>query len=262
MNTQQFLISGWTWNPAVFLCAAAALATYLGVFGARTRLWYFASALGVIFLAFISPVNALADGYLFSAHMLQHMLLLLIAPALLVLSLPRTLATPRWLRAVSHPVAGWFAGVGSMWLWHAPALCNAATTYRPIFAFQTVSLLALGGVFWWQVIAPRDRDRLSAPGAIIYLFTACTACTVLGIILTFSPVTVCSAYVNPADRLGLLNTIRSGWQITPDRDQQIGGLLMWVPMCMIYLAAIFAQLVRWFHPHAPVPAHENRGGNP
>ncbi|MGB8354603.1 MAG: cytochrome c oxidase assembly protein, partial [Chthoniobacteraceae bacterium] len=209
---------------------------------------YLIAALGMVILALVSPINALADGYLFSAHMLQHMLLLLIVPALLVLSLPRSYVAPGFLRKGGHPVAGWMAGVGAMWFWHAPAMCNAATTSRPVFAVQTVSLLVLGGLFWWQVIAPRDQDRLSPPGAIVYLFTACVACTVLGIILTFSPVTVCSAYMHPADPQGLLNTLRTGWRMTPEKDQQIGGLLMWVPMCMIYLTAIFAQLVRWFSP--------------
>ena len=246
MNTEQFLIHGWTWNPAAWLISAAALAAYLAVFGAQRRLAWFVAALGVFLLTLVSQINTLANGYLFSAHMLQHMLLLLIVPALLLLSLPPSFELPKTLRPATHPFAGWLAGVGSMWLWHLPALCNAAADLKSVFALQTVSLLFFGSLFWWQVIAPRERDRLSPPGAIIYLFTACTACSVLGIILTFSPITVCSAYIQPADRLGLLHTIRSSWGITSDKDQQIGGLLMWVPMCMIYLTAICAQIVRWF----------------
>jgi cytochrome c oxidase assembly factor CtaG len=66
-----------------------------------------------------------------------------------------------------------------------------------------------------------------------------------------------------ADRLGVLSLVQSNWGITPDKDQQIGGLLMWVPMCLIYLAAIIAQLARWFtHPVGSVVAavHARRGG--
>ncbi len=48
-----------------------------------------------------------------------------------------------------------------MWLWHAPALCNAAVSSRPIYALQSVSLLGLGSLFWWQVLAPREQDRLN-----------------------------------------------------------------------------------------------------
>jgi cytochrome c oxidase assembly factor CtaG len=70
---------------------------------------------------------------------------------------------------------------------------------------------------------------------------------VLGIIITLSPVTVCSAYTMPSmDRLGMLQTIRDDWGLTAERDQQVGGLLMWVPMCLVYLSAILAQMARWF----------------
>lgn len=251
MTTQQILLSGWTWNPVILLCSAAALAAYLSTFRFNARFWYFAAALIITDITLLSPLNLLADGYLFSAHMLQHLLLLLIVPALFLLSLPHALALPKFFRSFTYPLLGWVAGVGSMWLWHAPTLCNAAVSSKPIYALQTVSLLVLGMVFWWQILAPRDEQRLSPPGAVVYLFTACTACTILGIILTFSPVTVCSIYMHSTDRLGLLNTIRGSWGITPERDQEIGGLLMWVPMCMIYLIAIFGQLARWFSEPAP-----------
>jgi cytochrome c oxidase assembly factor CtaG len=248
MTTFQFFVSAWTWNPVLlFLCAAAG-AAYLAAFGWRGRIGYFLGAVAVVLLALVSPINALAGGYLFSAHMVQHILLLLIAPALMLLSLPRTFrVTGRW-RAFLHPVFGWFGGVGAMWLWHAPALCNAAVSSRPIYALQSGSLLVLGSLFWWQVLAPRDQDRLMPLAGVGYLFTACTACSVLGIILTFSPVTVCAIYQQPIDRLGILSTIRNHWGMNHENDQQIGGLLMWVPMCLIYLSAIFAQLVRWFSP--------------
>jgi cytochrome c oxidase assembly factor CtaG len=116
----------------------------------------------------------------------------------------------------------------------------------------------LGGIFWRQILAPRDEQRLSPPGAVLYLFSACVACSILGILITFSPVSVCPIYAQPsADRLGILNLIQSNWGITPDKDQQIGGLLMWVPMCLVYLAAIIAQLARWFaHPVPGAPVME------
>jgi len=256
MNTGQFLLSGWTWNPGALLSCAAAAAAYCSAFGVTRRAWYLAGALGVVLLALVSPLNALADGYLFSAHMAQHILLLLIAPALVLLSLPRSVSLP--LHAAGGPVAGWLAGVGAMWFWHAPALCNAAAAYRSIHAAQTISLLALGGAFWWQTLAPREGDRLKPLAAILYLFTACTACSVLGIILTFSPVTVCSAYMHPVDRLGIAGTIRESWGMNMEKDQQIGGLLMWVPMCLIYLGAILSQLARWYGGEAAVPAMEER----
>jgi cytochrome c oxidase assembly factor CtaG len=245
MTTYQFLTAAWRWNYIPLLFCALALAGYFLGFRRRGRPAYLGAALVVFLVALISPLSALADGYLFSAHMVQHILLVLIVPALLLLSLPRSVSLPRSLTVFTHPFIGWLAGVGAMWLWHAPALCNAATTSRTISAIQTTSLLLMGSVFWWQVLAPREGERLSPAAGIAYLFTACTACSVLGIILTFAPVSICPVYQQPIDRLGILGTIRGDWGLTSDRDQQIGGLLMWVPMCLIYLAAILAQLARW-----------------
>jgi putative membrane protein len=252
MTTYQFFTTAWTWNSIVLALSALACVGYFLAFGRRSRPLYFAAALVVFLFALISPFSALANGYLFSAHMLQHILLVLIVPALLLLSLPRSFS----LRSpVTHPVIGWIAGVGAMWLWHAPALCNAAATSRAVSVIQTTSLLSMGSLFWWQLLAPREEQRLSPPAGIIYLFTACTACSVLGIILTFAPVSICKVYEHPVDGLGILSTIRGDWGLTSDRDQQIGGLLMWVPMCAIYAAAILAQMARWHS--SPQPEQSN-----
>jgi putative membrane protein len=257
MSTYEFLTTAWRWNSVLSIFCTLAVAGYFLALRRRGRPAYFGAALVVFLFALTSPVNALADGYLFSAHMVQHILLVLIVPALLLLSLPRSFSLPRPLIALTHPFIGWIAGVGAMWLWHAPALCNAATTSSIVFAIQTTSLLLMGSLFWWQVLAPRDAERLSPGVGIVYLFTACTACSVLGIILTFAPVSICSVYEHPVDRLGMLGTIRGGWGLTSDRDQQIGGLLMWVPMCLIYLAAILAQLARWHSDPAPQTEDSN-----
>ena len=251
MTTQQFLTSAWTWNTTALALSGVALIAYVWAFGLNRRILYLLAGLGVFVLTLVSPFSALANGYLFSAHMVQHILLVLIVPALLLLSLPRSFSLRPPLTYLSHPLIGWVAGVGAMWLWHAPTLCNAAATSRIVSAIQTTSLLIMGSVFWWQVLAPREEQRLSPPAGIVYLFTACTACSVLGIILTFAPVSICPVYQHPVDRLGMLSTIRGDWGLTSGRDQQIGGLLMWVPMCAIYVTAILAQLARWHSYPAP-----------
>ena len=247
MSTQQFLLSAWSWNPAVLIVAALGLVAYLFGFGVNRRLGWFLAALAIFLLTLLSPISALAAGYLFSAHMLQHILLLLIVPGLIFVSLPRSFSLAWRPRLVAHPLTGWIAGVGAMWFWHYPALCNAAVNSSPVYAVQTASLVILGTLFWSQVCVPREEERLSPPGAVLYLFSACVTCSALGIILTFSPVSVCPIYaMTAADSWAMSNTIRSGWAMTPERDQEIGGLLMWVPMCFIYLGAIFAQIARWF----------------
>lgn len=273
MTTEQFLSSAWNWNPWVIaVCVAAFL-----IYGARQCFhfnrkigWLFAG-LAAFFLTLASPVDALADGYLFSAHMLQHLLLLLVVPPLILLSLPPS-PVPinfekgrwRWLNwLLRRPVAAWFLGVGGMWFWHAPALCNAAVTNVWVHRLQYVSLLLMGFAFWWPIIGPWRKQWLSPLTGMVYLFSACVGCTVLGIIITFSPVEVCSIYLHPVDRLNLLPLIQNQWGLTPARDQQLGGLLMWVPACLIYMCGIFGLFVRWHgEPRDKIVAIETLSINP
>jgi cytochrome c oxidase assembly factor CtaG len=89
--------------------------------------------------------------------------------------------------------------------------------------------------------ATRRRAPFAAPHDILFVQR------VRRLQRAFSPVTVCSIYtMQPNDPFGMLPTIRTGWGFSPERDQQIGGLLMWVPMCLIYFTAILAQITRWF----------------
>lgn len=245
MTARQLLISFWHWNPALIALCGCALAAHAWAFGVSRKTGFLAGALGVVLLAFQSPLDTLAGGYLFSAHMLQHLLLVLIVPPLLLLSLPQRAAGP-FLRRPVPTLAAWSLGAGAMWLWHIPALCDAAVENQPVRVVQAVSLLVMGAAFWQPVLGP--GKRISPPVAMVYLFTACVACTLLGIAITFSPVTVCPAYSHPVDRLGILHLLQSGSGFTPARDQQLGGLLMWVPACLVYLGAILALLLRWLCP--------------
>ncbi len=255
MTTRHFLISAWNWNPWVI---AICMVTIL-IYSARNQFqftrnlgWLFAGVI-IFFLTLASPIDALADGYLFSAHMMQHLLLLLIIPPLVLLSLPSAVVPDRlqkggwrWLNWIlRHPVANWFLGVGGMWLWHAPMLCDAAVTNVWVHRLQYVSLLLMGFAFWWPIIGPWRKHYLSPLAGMIYLFSACIGCTVLGIIITFAPVEVCSIYLHPVDRLGILSLIQNQWGLTPAKDQQLGGLLMWVPACLIYFCGIFGLFARW-----------------
>ena len=251
MSTKQYLLSSWNWSPVVIgVCVAAFLAYAVALrFRLPSRAWYFFGGLGVGLLTLTSPLNALADGYLFSAHMLQHMLLLLIVPLLLLLGLP--VANPKaagsWPRFHLPPLLGWIAGVSAMWVWHERTLCDLATRTETFRVIQIVSLLALGTLFWWPLVGPRVQQRISPLTGVIYLFSACIACSVLGILITFSPTgAVCPVYLNPPDQPGILHLIRQDWGFTPAKDQQVGGLLMWVPGCGIYLAGVMAMLARWY----------------
>ena len=87
---------------------------------------------------------------------------------------------------------------------------------------------------------------------MLYLFAACVACTVLGILVTLSPVQVCTAYAHPSDTLGALPLLRDGWGLTCKADQEIGGLMMWVPACFVYASAILATLGGYYGDEASI----------
>jgi putative membrane protein len=256
MSTEAVLLHCWRWDPLAILVALLALVSYL--LGTRASLHprapYLAAAVAVVVLAVASPVGTLSDGYLFSAHMLQHLLLVLVVPPLLLLGMGGSLRSEREARKIGRPIpvsslstwAAWGLGVGAMWLWHAPTLCNAASQSGVVHRVQEVSLMVMGTAYWWPILSPRRSDRLTPLRGIVYLFTACIACTILGIAVTLSPVEVCSVYLHPVDRLGILPLLRSSWGLTADRDQELGGLLMWMPACLVYGGGILGLLGRWY----------------
>jgi cytochrome c oxidase assembly factor CtaG len=252
VTSQELLTRAWDWDPLVLGACATALAVHANARRAKLdrRSWLMVAAVVVVLLALVSPIGVLARSYLFSAHMLQHLLLLLVAPPLALLSLrPQTLeegAGAHGRSLARRPYVAWALGVGAMWLWHAPALCDRASQSPSIHYLQTLSLLVMGAGFWWPILAPRASQRLAPFAAIVYLFTACVACTTLGVLVTFSPVEVCSVFAHPVDTLGALPLLQDDWGLTPTSDQQIGGLFMWVPACMVYAVAIVATLGRYY----------------
>ncbi|MGE5446266.1 MAG: cytochrome c oxidase assembly protein [Ignavibacteriales bacterium] len=256
MTTWQILTSTWDWNPLVLMGCVALVLIYgvaLG-FHFSKRALFFVSGIILLFLALSSPLNELGHVYLFSAHMVQHVLLLLVVPFLLLLGIPsevvkRVLVWPPAGSAggaLGWPLLGWFFGVGAMWIWHIPALYNLALHNEAIHMVEQLSLIVMGIIFWWPVNAPSPDMRLSPLISIPYLFSACVACTILGIIITFSSVGLYPTYLHPNDALGILSFIRDGWGISPRIDQQIGGLLMWVPCCILYTFVIMLTLARWY----------------
>src|ERR1700733_8041264 len=145
MTTAQFVLDPSNWSLAVIIACAIVAAI---AFRSRVSMGYFVAALAIVVLAIGSPLDVLAAGYSFSAHMMQHMLLLLIAPALVLLSMPA-----RRLRV--HPVLGWIAGVSAMWIWHARTLCELAATTESARMLQIVSLLVVGAMFWSPIVGRR-----------------------------------------------------------------------------------------------------------
>jgi cytochrome c oxidase assembly factor CtaG len=256
MTTWQLFVSGWDWEPSVAVGCALLLLSYFAAlrFRFEWRSLCFVAGVLVLLLALVSPIDTLADGYLFSAHMVQHILLILVVPPLLIMGLPRGLAGRLLLypllqkaeRVFSKPLVAWVLGVGSMWIWHWPPLYNAALSHEAIHIAEHLLFLITATIFWWPVLGPVEESHLSPLAAVIYLFSACGAHTVLAILITFAPVGTYPAYLQPSDSIGILALLRDHWGLTPGVDQQLGGLLMWVPVCLIYLGFIIATMIRWY----------------
>jgi cytochrome c oxidase assembly factor CtaG len=117
-----------------------------------------------------------------------------------------------------------------------------------VFDIEQASLIAAGTAFWWPIFSPNHQHRLQTPQAEMYLFSGCLGCTLLGIYITFSPISVCPLYNSPTGSPEILNLVRNQWGITHEMDEQLGGLLMWVPACIVYLCAILARLSSWYRP--------------
>lgn len=265
MSISEFFISAWDWKPSVVIGCTVLLGAYAWAvrfrFSGRAIAWL--TGVLFIFLALVSPIDDLADTYLFSVHMAKHILFVLVVPALLLIGAPagpvrhalRYRAAAVTERLLGTAAIAWTAGIGAMAVWHIPVLFNAALSNEPLHIFEHFTLLVGGSIFWWPILSPLAESRLRpVPQGAVYLFTACLACTSLGVLITFAPRLLYPAYAQPSDLYGILPVIRDRWGISPAMDQQIGGLLMWVPGCLIYLTAIMAMFARWYgeEPDSPV----------
>ncbi len=255
MTTMRLLLTAWDLDPSVCVGCTLALAIYLWkVKAGPWRRCSFVAGIVVMFLALESPLDALSDNYLFSAHMAQHLLLILIVPPLLLLGIPRETARtwlkgPRIARAerlLGRPSLAWFAAIVVMTLWHLPVLYNFALAHEGVHIVQHLSFLVTATMFWWPVLHPVAESRLETGTAVLYLFAAAAENSVLGIIITFMRVGYYPAYLHPNDELGALSLIRNGWGLSAAADQRLGGLLMWIPGCAVYFIAILAILALWY----------------
>ncbi len=256
MANWQVIAGAWDWEPSVVLGCFALLVGYLYAVGLRVSWRVFSFLLGdlVLLLALISPLDTLGDTYLFTAHMIQHLLLLLIVPPLFLLAIP----PPLWRRvkcwslflwiesAFSLPAVAWIVGTLTLAVWHLPVLYELALENNAIHILEHISFLVSAFIFWYPALVASATHHLSAPGAMIYFMAAGTANTLLAILIAFSPHVLYPTYAQPQDPLGILTWIRQDLGFTATTDQQVAGLLMWVPGSLPLIAASFAILIRWF----------------
>lgn len=277
----EFTLKYWSLHPLALAVFPSVAAVYL-LFVKGASVWQrfsFISGLFLVFIALYSPLHWLAQHNMMSAHMLSHVILLMIAAPLLLLALPYSFFSSAFGRGISDLFSKnlwipWMIGVGTMWFWHFPPIHDAllhaggtgvcgpgslSGTNSAAASFTAITyypgLLLAGVLLSWPIVSP--VKRLQGPPGVLYLFSACIGCSLLGIILTFSPNLLYEQHLaSPA-------AVQNSFGISPASDQQIAGLIMWVPGCLLYATAAIILMLQWFKDEEKytqrILPHERRG---
>lgn len=204
----------------------------------------FFSALVILFLSLNGPLHDLSDYYLFSAHMVQHLILTLIVPPLMIYGTPGWMLKPlirnqrvyRLARANTSAVAcfAWFNIV--LAFWHLPPIYNMALKYHPIHVVQHLMFIASSVLMWWPLMSPLpELPRLSYPAQMLYCFLMVIPMAIISIYIALSDTLLYPAYAVAPRILG----------VTPLDDQQYGGLIMWIPGALFFYGVMTVVFFKW-----------------
>jgi cytochrome c oxidase assembly factor CtaG len=267
-------IWAWDWEPTVLLGIALWTLGYILLVGPiRKRAGWgpplrwerqvsFHLGTLVLLFALVSPLDHLSDVYLLSAHMVQHLLLLLITPPLWLMGMPNgwldTSIPPgilrKFINQITRPVAAFLIFNGVLYAWHIPALYDAALFDEKIHVLEHLMFLAAAVIGWWPVLGflPKTAPRANYPMQMLYIFVMMVFSTGLGAIITLTKDPLYPYYINAPHVLGStpLPSFTDGtrlWGLSVMDDQMVAGLIMWVPGNMIFFAAFMIVLYTWFN---------------
>ncbi len=204
----------------------------------------FFSGLAVTFLALNGPVHDLSDYYLFSVHMVQHLLLTQVMPPLLLLGLPafalRPLVRPRWVQAVARmltrPAVAFSLYTLSFTGWHLQPAYDLMMRNHNVHILTHLQFMVTAVIMWWPVLSPlREFPRMSYGGQMLYLFLIGIPMMVVAALITLAEVVLYPWY-SASPRV---------WGITPLDDQRLGGIIMWVPGGLFYWVAMTFVFFAW-----------------
>jgi putative membrane protein len=221
----------------------AAAHTPYSVLHVRHRVCFYA-ALTTVFFSLNGWLHDLSDWYLFSAHMVQHLLLTLLMPPLLLAGVPGWMLRPlltrpvvgRVARVLTKPKICFAAFNLVVALWHVPIFYNAAVESHAIHIVQHLMFMAAAVMLWWPVLSQLpELPRLSYPMQMLYLFLTTLPMSVVAVFITYSRNLLYPGYSAAPRILG----------ITPMEDQLIGGLIMWIPGGLVFFAVISVIFFRW-----------------
>lgn len=212
----------------------------------RGRIAAFLLAMASIVLALHTPIDQLGDRYLFSVHMVQHMLLTLVMPPLLLYGLPGWIVRPllvRWPallalgRALTRPVVAFGLFNAVFTGYHLPAIYDTVQASELLHILSHLVFMATGVITWWPVLSPLpELPRLPHPAQLLYLFLQTLPGMLLGALLTYGS----RVYYGSYERAPRVWTA-----LSPVLDQQIGGLLMWIGGGTFFLGAFVLVFLRW-----------------
>lgn len=198
----------------------------------------------VMFVALLSPLHELGDRYLFSAHMVQHLLLTLVVAPLLIVGTPSWMLRPlvnvpqvfRVARIATLPVMAFVVFNAVFVLWHIPTLYDLALRERGVHVLEHLMFLVAALMMWWPVVGRLpELPRPSYLVQMLYLFVHPTVPAILGAIITFSDGVLYEWYA-AAPRI---------WGLSAHTDQQIGGIIMWIPGGLAYLFSLMVVFLVW-----------------
>ena len=235
------------WSTVIGLVALSALYEFGGRTGDKHlggRRLYFYAAVVAIFFSLNGWLHDLSDYYLFSAHMVQHLLLTLLVPPLLILGTPGWMLRPllrndsiaRTARVLARPMICFATFNLVLAAWHLPVLYNAAMANHPLHIVQHLMFMASAVMLWWPVLSQMpELPRLSYPMQMLYLFLTTIPMSIVAVFITYSGNLLYPAY-SAAPRI---------WGVSPLNDQLIGGLIMWIPGGLIFFAVISVIFFQW-----------------
>lgn len=244
----------------IFIITVTLLYLYMVNFKLNKQSGCFFAGLFFFIIAVASPLHFLGMNYLFSAHMATHVILLLLAGPLMVLSIPEDNRFKKRLSVLSKKIHSafflcWITGVGIMWLWHVPVIYNQLFSMNGMNMHHSMSVLSYvhlislffaGILFSWPVIGPYSNYRIHPLGGIIYLSSACVLCSLLGLLITFAPQGLYTSHLALNNGDAFSSVIKMQLGMTSAMDQQAAGLIMWVPCCFIYILGCMFLLKRWY----------------
>ena len=210
--------------------------------GTQRALFYAGCVL--IFLSLNGPLHDLSDSFLFSAHMVQHLVITLVVPPLLLAGTPGALLRPalrhRAIGAVARhltsPFSSFFYFNVTLAAWHLPVLYNLALAHHPVHIAEHLMFMATAVLMWWPLLSPLpELPRLAYPGQMLYCFLMVIPMSIVAIYITMADSILYPAYAS-APRV---------WGITPMSDQQIGGLIMWIPGGLFFLGVMAVIFFKW-----------------